>query len=129
MSTVYTADVTREGKWWLVRIPEINGLTQARRLSEVELMAREYIAATLGLELDSVEVQVSLGSVAGIDVDGRVATMQDARQRAASLEQTAASTAVALAQDLAAAKVPLRDIGTVLGVSFQRADQLVKSSR
>ena len=41
LSMQYTATVTREGKWWMVRVGGINGLTQARRLSEAELMARE----------------------------------------------------------------------------------------
>jgi len=48
----YIANVTRDGKWWMVAIPEINGLTQARRLSEAETMAREYIALSLDLPPD-----------------------------------------------------------------------------
>ena len=38
--------VTRDGGWWMVHIPELGGLTQARYPREVELMAREYIAVS-----------------------------------------------------------------------------------
>jgi hypothetical protein len=52
-------DVTREGEWWMVSIPEIGGLTQARHLGEAPMMAREYIAATLDMPLDEVSVSTS----------------------------------------------------------------------
>ena len=44
MSTTYTVDVTRDGRWWTVSIPAVDGVTQARRLSDVESMARELVA-------------------------------------------------------------------------------------
>ncbi|MGW4482020.1 hypothetical protein [Rhodococcus triatomae] len=58
----YTVEVTREGEWWMVSIPELDGLTQARQLSEAELMAREYIAVTLGVPLGDVAVELQQGS-------------------------------------------------------------------
>ncbi|MDP3209495.1 MAG: hypothetical protein Q8M65_10135, partial [Rhodoglobus sp.] len=64
----YSATVSREGKWWMVRVPAIGGLTQARRFSEAELMARELIAATLGIQLEYVEVRVSVDPIDGEDV-------------------------------------------------------------
>ena len=125
--TNYAATVTREGKWWMVRIPALSGLTQARRLSEAADMARDFVAATLDVAADDVVIDVTVEHVAGIDVDRRLAEIRDARERAAALERQAASGAIALAQQLAAAGLPRRDIGTMLGVSFQRADQLVRS--
>jgi hypothetical protein len=44
----FAIDVTSEGGWWMVHIPELGGLTQARYPGEVELMAREYIAVSTG---------------------------------------------------------------------------------
>ncbi len=127
MTTRYSATVTREGKWWMVRIPEISGLTQARRLGEAQLMAQQYIAVTLDVPRESVAVDLTVEPVGSIDVSGRLAQIRDARQQAAVLERAAASGAIALAKDLAALGVPRRDIGAILGVSFQRADQLVRS--
>ena len=47
----YKVEITREGRWWMVHIPAINGLTQARRLAEAPTMAREYIALDRGIPL------------------------------------------------------------------------------
>ena len=121
----YTAHVTREGKWWMVSIPEISGLTQARRLSEAQLMSREFIAASLERPIESIDVEVVVDSVDGIDVEERLAEINRTREAAAALDSQAKTETVALARMLADAKVPIRDIGAVLHVSFQRAHQLL----
>jgi hypothetical protein len=126
MST-YIVSVTREGKWWLVAIPEIDGLTQARRLSEAERMAREYIAVTLDVPLDSFEVDLRIQSVGGVDVAGALAEIRMEREQVAALEIESREHAKRLAKSLAAASIPVRDIGTMMGVSFQRAHQLVSA--
>jgi hypothetical protein len=125
----YDATVTRDGKWWMIAIPEIEGLAQARRLSEAEQMAREYVAVTLDVPLDSVAIRLHMASVAGIDVSETLAEISDGRQRAAELEAATRERSSELARELAAANVPLRDIGTMMGVSFQRAHQLVAARR
>jgi hypothetical protein len=48
----FEVDFMRNGGWWMVHIPELGGLTQARFPGEVELTAREYIAVTTGTPLD-----------------------------------------------------------------------------
>jgi hypothetical protein len=55
----FDIDVTRDGGWWMVHIPELGGLTQARFPREVELTAREYIAVTTGTPLDQLAVNWS----------------------------------------------------------------------
>lgn len=52
----FDIDVTRDGGWWAVHIPELGGLTQARYPSEVEPMAREYIAVSTGTAVDQVAI-------------------------------------------------------------------------
>jgi hypothetical protein len=54
----FDIEVTRDGNWWMIRIPEIAGLTQARRRGEVELMARECIAVRTGIPIGYVTVRV-----------------------------------------------------------------------
>lgn len=44
----YDITVTRDGKFWLIEIPALDGATQARRLSEVDEMAIDYIAEVTG---------------------------------------------------------------------------------
>lgn len=121
----YDVTVTREGRWWMVEIPELDGLTQARRLDEVETMAREYIAVTLDVALSKVAVDVS-----GIEVDGQdwlspktlVGTL---RKQAQEVEDLAAAITREIAATLTQAKVPLRDVSSVLGLSHQRVSQIV----
>lgn len=123
----YSALVSREGKWWMVHIPELNGLTQARRLADAGLMAREWIAVNLDLDLEDVEVTVSVADIDGIPVAASLETIQSERKQAAELEREASERAAALAKSLAAKDIPVRDIGAAMGVSFQRAHQLVNS--
>ena len=123
----YAATVTREGRWWMVAIPELDGLTQARRLAEAELMAREWIAVTLDTPLEDVAVTVTVERVGGIDVAGALAKIRSEREQAAALERDASELQARLAKALAAEDVPVRDIGAAMGVSFQRAHQLVSA--
>ncbi len=62
------ATVTHEGRWWVIEVPEIDGLTQARRLAEVELMARELIAVTLDIPLTAAKVKITAKAVGGMGV-------------------------------------------------------------
>lgn len=124
MSATYTATAVREGRWWMVTVPGA-GVTQARRLADVPDMARELVAVTLDAPLDDVEVQVTVAPFDGIDVTGELDGIREARAQSLRLEREASDRAVALARTLAQRDVPLRDIGTILGVSHQRAHQLV----
>lgn len=125
MST-YDVTVTRDGKWWMVSIPAIDGLTQARRYSEAADMAREYIAATLDVPVDSIDVAVSVESVDDIAaIDARVDEILTARATAQELDRAATAKAAELAKSLSSRGVPLRDIGAILHLSYQRAGQLV----
>jgi hypothetical protein len=54
----YEIEVTRDGRWWMIRIPEIDGLTQARWPGEVKSMARSYIAVSTGQPIDNIAVRI-----------------------------------------------------------------------
>lgn len=124
----FDALVTREGKWWMIGLPQIDGLTQARRLSEAELMAREFVASSLDLPLSDVAVRIELDVVGDVrGISETVASIRKERSEAQALESDAARSATLLAKQLVAENVPLRDVGTVLGISYQRAHQLVRS--
>jgi hypothetical protein len=126
MST-YRVDVTREGKWWMVAIPELDDLTQARRIGEAELMAREVIALRTGAALDDIEVDMHIDVDDISDAAARAEKIRAERREAERLEQQALTESKALARELADRNVPVRDIGELLGVTFQRASQLVNS--
>ena len=124
--TTYTVSVTREGRWWIVRAPEIDQVTQARRLSEVTKAARELIAVTLDVPMSTVRVHVHVERVGEVeDVTGRAEAIRKERARADELARRAHDESRELARQLAGAHVPMRDIGELLGVSHQRVHQLI----
>lgn len=129
MTKTYAATVTREGRWWMVAIPDIDGLTQARRIDEAELMARELIAVSLDVALEEVAVTVTVESVGEVPVRSIVERIESDRRAAAELERGASRRAIELAKQLAAENVTVRDVGSILHVSYQRAHQLTTAHR
>jgi predicted XRE-type DNA-binding protein len=124
----YEVTVSRDDRWWMVAVPELGGVTQARRLDEVEQMAREYIAVSTDVPLSKVAVEV-----AGIEAGGRdlleAKTLVDGlRRRAKDLEALVAELNREVASALTDASVPVRDVSSVLGVSHQRVSQLVQAA-
>lgn len=130
MSETFEVTVTRDGRWWMIEVPtrRDDGVVQARRLGEAELIARKLIAASTGTPLAdiTIDVQVKL-EPEGSDLAARARQIKQEREWAAKAEAAAVESARALARELAAASVPVRDIGQLLDVSFQRASQLVNS--
>jgi hypothetical protein len=120
----YQVVVSRDGRWWMISVPEIDGLTQARRLADVEQMARELIAVTLDVRLSEVAVEVTFGDIDGIPVGSCIEAISNEKAEAARLEEDAAAKTKTLVKELVAHNVPLRDIGEMLGLSFQRIHQL-----
>ncbi|MGH3095493.1 MAG: hypothetical protein ACRDMV_05770 [Streptosporangiales bacterium] len=120
----YRVNVYREEGFWMVQIPELDLLTQARRLDEVERMARSIISLDQEVESDSftVSIHTDLGLVGDQIDEARSlrATADEANHKAAKLARESA-------RQLYADGLPLRDVGALLDVSFQRAQQLVKS--
>ncbi len=56
----YTARVTRDDRFWLIHVPEIDRFTQARHLREVESMARDLIAVMEEVEPNSFGLDVTI---------------------------------------------------------------------
>lgn len=58
---VYRANVRLDGDWWMVEVPEVDGLTQAVRFEDVEFAARELVSVITRVPLAQVRVDVVLG--------------------------------------------------------------------
>lgn len=119
----YTAEVERDGRFWLVWVPEVERVTQARNLREVEPIARDLVAMMLEIAPDSFDLEIHIKLPA--DVAEHLSAAQRLREESARANSAAAEEARAAAQALAEAGLPLRDIGIALGVSHQRAHQLL----
>jgi hypothetical protein len=120
----FEVDVLRDGKWWMINIPEIDGVTQARRLAEAGQAAAEYIALSEDLALSEVEVDIVSVDVNGMDVHAAGELVEQLRTEVRALEGLIAQLTSATARQLVDDDVPLRDIAEVLGVSHQRVAQI-----
>lgn len=121
----FEVNVRRDGKWWMIEIPAIDGLTQARRLGDVEDMARSYIAVDQELGADQFRISNPRLIVADEDLRPAMTEILQLRREAREAEARAADAMIRTARRLAGAGVPIRDIGSVLEVSHQRVHQLL----
>ena len=117
----YEATETKEGRYWLVHVPGIDRYTQARHLRELDAMTSELIELMTGERPDAVHYDIQLPE----DVKHHLEAAKRYRAEATSANSQAAVEVRAAAQALHDAGVPLRDIGRILGVTYQRAHQLV----
>ncbi len=121
--TTYHAEVDRDGKVWRIRVPEVRRTTQARTLREVEPMARDLIAIMEDIPSDSfsLDVHITLPEEIQAELERSAAL----REEAARNQAQAAQLSRQAARHLRDQGLPLRDVGQALGVSFQRAKQLI----
>jgi hypothetical protein len=125
----YTAVASRGERWWVVRVlglgndPDEGLPTQARTLAEVEPMARDLVALWLEAAPDSfdITVQVELPD----SVNDHLRRAKKYADEAAHAQAEAASERRLAARDLKEAGLTVRDVGFALGVSHQRAQQLL----
>lgn len=61
MTTVRTLEATayKEGKWWMVSIPEIDGLTQCMTIEMIPVQAADLASLILDVPADLVAVNVA----------------------------------------------------------------------
>jgi hypothetical protein len=128
MRRTYVAEARRSGRWWAIEVPEVRGaFSQARRLADVEPMARDAIAALLDVPISQVTVEVRPV------LDERLANIVQAARQARLSAQEAQLDAARLSSDalraMERAEIPLRDAGELLGMSHQRAAQIASEDR
>ncbi|WP_375432798.1 hypothetical protein [uncultured Friedmanniella sp.] len=123
--TRYTVRAERSGKWWALQCEEEPGaLSQVSRLDQAEEHMREAIAFVAEVLEESVEVDVI--PVISESTRRHMTAAAEARTEYEEAQKRAARESRAAARELAKAGLSMRDIGKVMGVSFQRAQQLVK---
>lgn len=115
---------TRTGRWWSLQCQEYPGaISQVTRLEQAADMMREAIAFVADMPEDSLEIDVL--PVLPEQFLQEQDSMLEIRAQAKLLNSLAAEHARAAARTLADAGLPMRDIGTIMGISHQRAAQLV----
>lgn len=123
----YDIKIYRDGRWWMVEIPELDGLTQARRVTDADQEAIDYIAVTTDVAQSQVAVNVVSLVVDGVDLLAQERAIEELRTQSRQLEEELSAKMREVAKNMAKHQVPMRDIGEVLHVSYQRAHQLANA--
>ncbi|WP_036498158.1 MULTISPECIES: hypothetical protein [Nocardia] len=127
----YEAHVTgREGRWWAVTIPALgeDAQTQARRLDDVADEARDYVTVTLDVAPSTIDIEVVIDDLGGVrNINERAARIRAGRAEIERIERENQAEAQALAVELAEQGIPLRDIASLTGYTFQRIGQMTAS--
>jgi predicted RNase H-like HicB family nuclease len=129
MKPTYRVAAIRSGRWWAIEVPALPGVhSQARRLDQVEDMAREAIALMQNVPEDSfdVTVETDLASLGGLQP--LINEALEARE-AYELAQDRASAAMRQAVgEIRSSGYTSRDAGMLLGVSNQRISQIERQA-
>lgn len=121
----YDVHVHREGKFWAIDVPGI-GFTQATRLTSVEETARDMIALTA--EIDEGAFDLNVDIVVPSNAEDHVKQAHALRAEAARIQAEAALESARSAAVLKQDGLTYREIGLVLEVSHQRAQQLASAA-
>lgn len=121
-----TAERSLNGRWWVLQAVEAPGaISQVARLDQADEI-REAIAFVTGEPEESIEITVQ-PTLPG-EVASRLEALRELRARASQASAQAAAESRDIARMLVSEGLTLRDVGSVLDVSYQRAHQLVSAS-
>lgn len=122
--TTYLVTTQRSGGWWAFSARDVPGVFgQARRLDQVTQEARDVISLMTGEPEDSFDIKLEPHLDPTLEHEIRAA--RSAREK---LEQVQALTADAIrktAADMSSRGLSVRDIGSLLGLSYQRVSQVL----
>lgn len=116
-TTTFTAICERAGRWWTIRVPQIEGLAfQVRGLDQAETIARQSISRSLGVPADGITVEVVT------DVPPSVTYALQARHAARHAAEVADKATREALDALATERYPFYDAIALLGLSPAEAE-------
>ena len=111
-TTTFTALCERAGRWWTIRVPQVEGLTaQVRSIDQAEIITRQSIARFLGIPPESIKVEILT------EAPAPVAEALQARHAARQAAVAAAEATRAALEALAADGHAFEDAAMMLGLS------------
>jgi hypothetical protein len=126
----YQVRAVRWDRGWELHIADVTGaavgVTQVRRLSGAEAMVRDYLALDTGREPESFIVEIAPEVPGGLSQE--IAAIRVEQQAVAVRQAELAAHARAVARRLKDAGLTGSEVGAVMGVSEQRASQLLKDA-
>ncbi|PPF24645.1 hypothetical protein [Rathayibacter tritici] len=122
----FTATAERDGRWWLVTIPELDTVGQARSVGEIGAVAREVAALFINVPEEDVTVTVTVHVTPEAEALWQEAEAAERESRAAQEPSaTARRRAVAIAR---ADRYSLDAAAAAFGVSRSRVQQLERAA-
>lgn len=120
------ATATRDGRWWLVQIPELDTVGQARNVAQIHAAATEVAALYLDVPVENVDVHVTVlvneeARQLWEEAERAEAQARSAQQRSAQLRREAVRRA-------RADQYTLDATAAAFGVSRARVQQLEKAT-
>jgi predicted RNase H-like HicB family nuclease len=120
----YRVDVTRERDAWLADVPEVPGVhTFTRSLSQLQRAVREAIIVMTDRPDDALN---DFDLDIHYDIGDGLSAVEKARQAREAAEAAERESAAAIRDAVARlpAAMSIRDIATLLGISYQRVSQV-----
>ncbi|ARU45182.1 transcriptional regulator [Corynebacterium silvaticum] len=125
MTNTFTSLTERGEGWWVIQLKEDPGLlTQTRRLDQIPDMVRDALGLFPELTDDPENAIVTIEFREGEDIADIANQAVQANQKAKQAQKEASQLMRQAAAELSKKGLSYRDIGTLLGVSFQRAQKL-----
>lgn len=114
-------------RWWVITVEGVDGgFSQCRRLDQAAQNAAEVIKLMTGQAVspDQISVKPVFPGPAG-DLARQA---RESRESATAAEQSAVTVTREAVAALRAQKLPMRDVGALIGLTFQRVHQLLSGS-
>lgn len=124
-TTTYDVRAHREDKWWTITVPALGAVTQARRVGEIHEMAVDLIHALT--EADPAGIAIDLHVELPDDVADAWTEAKALQERAEADQARAAELRRRAVRALRDRGLTQTETGEVLGVSYQRVQQLAKN--
>jgi predicted RNase H-like HicB family nuclease len=124
----YTIEARRSDGWWALTVPELSGVhSQVRRLEHAQAMIIDAIALAFDVDPGVVKVRGAIPIVNPM-LDQLLESTRAHRRELAELRVEVDVLSRKLASEMANEGIPVRDIATALGISFQHAAKLAREA-
>lgn len=122
-----TANATQSDGWWAIEVPELGFMTQAKRLTEIEDMARSLAVDVLEIEPDAVQVtlNVVLPDETADAVNEAREQMREAQEHLAAASKASFDAVNALRNN---AGLTVREVAKLMQISAGRVTQIEHKS-
>lgn len=120
------AKAYKEGKWWMVSIPEIDALSQARGVASVPAVAADLAALVLNVPAEEVEVHITYTLPKEAESAGK--EWEDAKAGLAAAETKVSDKLTQYVRTLKDSGYSLKDTAAITGYTFQRISQILNKA-